>query len=520
MTTSDAAATSPATDGTSTALKEGVLGAPGIAFMVIAAAAPLMVMAGVAPLALSIAGAGAPAAYLGAGIAFAIFAVAFMAMTRRTGGSGAFYSYVTLGLGKHLGLGAGFVALLSYNALQIGVFGLMAVQEQDALARLFHIHISWPWLALISIVLVWAIGRRGIEVGAKLLGVLLVLESGILAVLAVSILFHVGISGIGFDSFHPSAMTTPGMAATLGTAFAAFMGFESTALYRREARDPERTIPRATYVAVGFMAIFYCFVVWAIVQGFGAANVQEAASKDIAGLFFSAMQTYVGTWASDLMSVLIVTSTLASQIAFYNAITRYTYSLANDGVLPKALGTTHPRFLSPSRAGDVQAIFAIVVVGAFALAGADPYYKLFILVNTPGIVGIIALQAITAVAVVSYLVRTRHQGLDLKGIVAGVVASIVLILSLWVLVANLDMFSMGSTALNAALSGSVLAVLIAGIIAAQLFRVRRPQVYEQIGRDHDAETAATTTTSETSLSPGRSRPGITDTETDELEATV
>lgn len=102
-------------------LKQDALGAPSIAFMVIAAAAPLTVMAGVAPLALAIGGVGAPVAYLAAGISFAVFAVAFMAMTRATGGKGAFYSYITLGLGRVTGLASGFLAVVSYNALQIGV---------------------------------------------------------------------------------------------------------------------------------------------------------------------------------------------------------------------------------------------------------------------------------------------------------------------------------------------------------------------------------------------------------------
>ncbi|WP_406419716.1 amidohydrolase family protein [Streptomyces sp. NBC_01614] len=33
-------------------------------------------------------------------------------------------------------------------------------------------------------------------------------------------------------------------------------------MYRREARDPARTVPRATYIAVGFLGLFYAFIVW------------------------------------------------------------------------------------------------------------------------------------------------------------------------------------------------------------------------------------------------------------------
>ncbi|GAB26488.1 putative amino acid transporter [Gordonia polyisoprenivorans NBRC 16320 = JCM 10675] len=466
-------------------LKQNALGAPAIAFMVIAAAAPLTVMAGVAPLALSIGGAGAPVAYLVAGAAFAIFAVAFMAMTRATGGKGAFYSYITLGLGRSVGLGCGLLAVVAYNALQIGVYGLMAIQTQDAITRLFGITIEWPYLALAAIAIVWYVGRRGIDVGAKFLGVLLSLETGILLILAFAVLAQGGAHGIGFDSFHPSAVFAPGMGGILAFAFAAFMGFESTALYRSEARNPDRTIPRATYWAVGFMAIAYCFIVWSMVQAFGAREVQAAATNDVAGLFFSAMTHYVGTWATDVMSILIVTSALASQIAFHNAITRYTYSLARDGVLPAYLDRTHPVFRSPARAGALQTVIAAVVVGAFAIAGADPYYRLLLLVNTPGVVGIIALQLITAIAVVAYFARKRLVRVERVAVIAGIVSIVVLGVALAVLISKINLLTNADSTTNTWLVGLVGAVLLAGIAVAQYFRLRRPRIFDRIGGLYD-----------------------------------
>ena len=145
------------------------------------------------------------------------------------------------------------------------------------------------------------------------------------------------------------------MFGVLAFAFAAFMGFESTALYRAEARQPERTIPRATYGAVIFMGLFYCLVVWAVIQAFGDQNVSRRAAADPASLFFVAIERYVGPWASDVMYILIMTSVFASQIAFHNAINRYTFTLARDGLLPHELAHTHPRFGSPSIAGASDA---------------------------------------------------------------------------------------------------------------------------------------------------------------------
>ncbi|NEE45955.1 APC family permease, partial [Streptomyces sp. SID8455] len=103
-----------------------------------------------------------------------------------------------------------------------------------------------------------------------------------------------GDGGISFASFSPGNVFVPGMAAVLACAFAAFTGFESTVIYRREARSPERTVPRATYIAVAFLGLFYAFVVWSVIQAFGDAKVVQAAADDPGGLFFSAITTYVG----------------------------------------------------------------------------------------------------------------------------------------------------------------------------------------------------------------------------------
>ena len=50
-----------------------------------------------------------------------------------------------------------------------------------------------------------------------------------------------------------------------------FIGFEATALYRDEVRDPDRTIPRATYIAVSFIGILYTVSVLVMVLALAPA---------------------------------------------------------------------------------------------------------------------------------------------------------------------------------------------------------------------------------------------------------
>ncbi len=468
-------------------LKRGVLGTGGLVFMVLAAAAPLTVIAGVAPLGLMIGGPGAPVAYLAAGAVLVIFAVAFTRMTKHISGGGAFYAYIAKGLGSGWGLAAALLALVAYNTLQIGVYGLFAAQTRTALADLFGVNVPWPVIALVALALVLVIAWVGIDVGAKVLGVLLVLESGILVLMAIGVFTQGGASGVDGASFTPSAMFNPGMGGVLAFAFAAFMGFESTALYRREARDPERTIPRATYFAVGFMALFYCGILWSVVVGFGSDQVQAAAAGNPAGLLFVATATYVGPWAATLMQVLVISSVYASQIAFHNAITRYTRALSEDGVLPAWIGRVHPRFGSPYRASVVQTILAIVVIGGFALAGADPVTGLLLWVNTPGVIGIVLLQVLTAVSCVVYFLRRNKAASTPAALTAAIASSVLLAVATYILISNVGILTNAPMGVNVVLVAIVPVTLLVGGVFAVLLRSRRPEIYARVGEGANAD---------------------------------
>ncbi|MET7658779.1 APC family permease [Streptomyces sp. NPDC055059] len=485
--------TSPQTQDSATAtaaeptLRAGTLGTADIAFFVVSAAAPLTVMAGVAPFAIALGGIGAPVGYLLAGLTLAVFAVGFTTMSRHVRSAGAFYAYITRGLGRSVGIGAALLAMVGYNGMEIGVYGLLGTATQDTLHALFGIDIPWLPVSLAGLVLIWYGGFRSIDFGAKLLGVLLCAETGILVLLAGGVLLKGGAHGLSAASFAPGNVLVPGTAAVLAFAFAAFTGFESTVIYRREARDPGRTVRRATYIAVAFLGLFYAFIVWTVIQAFGDAHVVQAAGSDPAGLFFSAITTFVGGWAADLMHILIVTSVLASLLAFHNAINRYGLALAEEGVLPKMFGTVHAKHRSPYLAGVAQTVLGAAVVLAFWAAGADPYAQLLLWVNTPGMIGLMALQLLAAIAVPFYFRRITHEEGVLRTVVAPIAATVLLSIAIVLVCTHLDLFTGASSLVNMILMAVAPAVFVLGIALARRLRRTRPDVYERFAAEPSAD---------------------------------
>jgi amino acid transporter len=469
-------------------LQRASLRAPDIVFFVVAAAAPLTVMAAVAPIAILIGGIGAPAGYLAAGVISAVFAAGFMRMAKFIHNNGAFYSYIQRGLGRVAGLASALVAVVSYNALQFSVYGLFGAVTTATAADVLGVVLPWWCWALIGVVVVGALGYRSVHVGARVLGVLLVLEVLVLAVLAVAVLAQGGAQGLTLEPFAASNIFTGSMGAVLAVAFAAFVGFEATALYRNEAHDPDRTVPRATYIAVGFLSIFYCFIVWVVIMAFGTANIVEVAGANPAEVFFTAMDTYVGGWATTVMRLLIVTSGLAALLAIHNAVTRYGYALGRESVIPARLAAVHPRHRSPHVASIVQSVLAAVVIAAFALANTDPVLQMAAWSASAGTIGIIALQSLTSFSVASFFGRgdgPRSGSAVAIGLLGGVLLAGAVVL----IIRYIDLATLTADfTTNAVIVAIPLVLFAAGTGYGVWLRRSRPSVYAGLGStDVDAE---------------------------------
>ena len=67
-------------------------------------------------------------------------------------------------------------------------------------------------------------------------------------------------------------------------------------MYSEEAQDAERSVPRATYVAVAFLAIFYALSFAVIIYGFGIEGSLAIASDPESAPYLTAISatTYLG----------------------------------------------------------------------------------------------------------------------------------------------------------------------------------------------------------------------------------
>lgn len=450
----------------STALRANAMGVLPIAFLVVAAAAPLAAMTANVPLAIGLGnGAGVPGSFVIAGVTLALFSVGYSTMSRHVTNAGAFYAYVSAGLGRRLGTGAGAVALLGYNLLVVYLVGLLAYYFTATAKSDLGIDLPWPVVGLVLLAAAGVIARFGISLGARLLAVLLLLEMALLVVMDVAIVVQRSPAAFTPQSFTPTTVFSGSPGLSLLFAFLCFIGFEATAIFSEEAKDSVRTVPRATYLAVGVLAVLYTLTAWAGVASVGADHVQSfALSTRGPELFPLAASAALGPWAGHLMSWLVLSSLFATLIALHGMASRYIYSFARDGLLPRRLGSTHRVHQTPTAAGAVQVVFTAIVVLVYAALGADPYASMAATLGGLATLGIVGLQALTAVAIVAFLVRRR--GLARRWVVVATALGALSLIGVTALVtANFGLVSGTSGGIASALPWVVVVVFVGGVAA-------------------------------------------------------
>jgi amino acid transporter len=313
-----------------------------------------------------------------------------------------------------------------------------------------------------------------------------------------------GLTAVGFD---PGVAFGSAVGATLTFCVASFVGFESAAIYSEEVRDPKRTVARATFIAVGLIAVFYALSGWLVGVAAGPSTItngkalldagftSDGANPDPTAVLFVTGADRLGAFWGDTATLLFATSLFAALLSFHNAVSRYAFALGREGVISRAFGRVSDRTGAPFVASLTQTVLALSVVVVFALAGADPVLKLFTWLTNLGALGVLALMAMTSFAVVAYFRRESHPDVSAwSSRIAPTLAGIALVVVLVLGVLNFNVLITGATDAPTDTMTVILPVLlfgfgIVGLLVGVMLKARKPAVYDRIGEGPAAEAA-------------------------------
>ncbi|HAU5563514.1 TPA: APC family permease [Serratia fonticola] len=394
---------------TDSGLRKNTLGLFSLVFFVVAAASPLTGVVGGLPVAIiSGNGGGIPVFYILSCIILMLFAVGFIAMSRHVNNAGAFYTYISKGMGENTGASASVLALMAYISIQIAIVAMLGFFTQLFIEEHFSAHIPWWALSMLFVLVCWVLSIKRVEVGGKLLGLLMLAEVAIVLLTDVMLLIK-KVGPYNFQSFEPSVFMQGNQGIAFIFTIAAFIGFESTAIYAEECRDPHKTVPRATVCALLLITAFFCFTSWSLVQAYGFDQIVAIASKDPGNFVFNITRQYVGEWAVETMSVLLITSLFAAALAFHNNISRYLFSISRDGLIWKELCKTHPTNGTPHNASHVHSVIMLMLLAGMGSAGLDPMVHIFAIGSAVATLCILILQLGVSAAVVLFFRRIDHD---------------------------------------------------------------------------------------------------------------
>lgn len=450
--------------------------------LIVAAAAPLGVAIGNLPVGLLLGnGVGLPSAFLLAALVIACMATGFMRLARDVRADGGFADLARAGLGRGAGLGLAYVTCIAYwtgslsLAAAFGYFG-------NIVGSAHGVDLPWWAYSFAGFVFVLLLGRRAADLSARLLLVLMVAEVAVVLVLDASIVVNHGLDAFPLEVFSIGNAFSGNLGPALLVGFTSFIGVESAVLYTREARDPARSIPRATYAAVAAIGTLYLLTAWLVIGALGTATAVAAAGEAQGELVFGLAFGEVGDTFLTITQVFFVTSLLACFVALHNATARYTQTLASRSALPRQLGRVHPRHLAPATASTVLAVLGALLFLGFVVVDANPYIGLATTLTGLFTLGIVAAQATVSIAVVVYY-RRRGDAVSWATTVAPALGALGAVLASAAIVDNYAILT-GSESLGGRLLPLVLLVaFVAGFV------VHRMRGSEQAATDAPMSTA-------------------------------
>ncbi len=215
-------------------------------------------------------------------------------------------------------------------------------------------------MAIGAVLVLSAVNYRGVREGSAV-------QAAFTSIKVLAIVLIIAIA-FTFASHADGALGAPAAAvATLpsGRAFAlaliaglfAFGGWHMVSYAAEETVDPARTIPRALVAGTLTVTALYVALNAAYLRVLPLATV--AQSSRVAAEFADAA---VGGHGAQIMSALVILSTLGAINGVILAGPRVYLAMAHDGLLFKWAGAVHPTYRTPHRAIALQAVWSCVLV--------------------------------------------------------------------------------------------------------------------------------------------------------------
>jgi amino acid transporter len=317
---------------------------------------------------------------------------------KRIHAAGSLYDYVSAGLGRTVGAGAGWLYYGGTIILTTGLGLLIGGYVHDNLWPVLFDAESpldiWVWDVIFALGL-FVVLFLGVQISTRVQLTLALISIAVLLIFFVTVIADLGADndfGIVFDPTPEGGFSGILFGVLYGVL--AFVGFETAANLAEETAEPKRSIPRAVLGAVLIVAVFYLIAAYVEVAGFGfdlSVILDPAvASAPLFALADPSSQFGSEFWLNILV-VVVFLDMLAVYIGAAVASTHGVFALARDRRLPAMAAGVSRRYGTPVGAIAllmvVQAVLIVVSEAndtLLALPDFPHYYSVFVWCATFG----------------------------------------------------------------------------------------------------------------------------------------
>jgi APA family basic amino acid/polyamine antiporter len=304
-----------------------------------------------------------PVAMILAGLIFVSTALNYAEGSAALPHAGGSSSFARRAFNGPIGFLVGWVQLLNYTATvsisayfaisYLGVFNIFRELKEN---ELWHVGAT-----VVLIVFLMVVNVIGIQESSALNLVLAMADlvtQFALVILGIFLLLRIDVV---IKNVHLGLAPTWGnFLASISIAMVTYTGIETISNMSEEARDPGRTVPRATFwviAAVLFVSLFLPTIGMSVFPVYQDSATQQwttdLATKwkndPVAGIVtgFAQVSTTLAFWSGIWVGILAFTILVIATNAGLIGISRLSYSLGGADLLPRTFARLHPRYKTP-----------------------------------------------------------------------------------------------------------------------------------------------------------------------------
>jgi len=428
-----------------------------------------------------------PVAILVIGLPMLGIAVAFKLLNRWHVNCGATYQWGARAISPYYGFMVGWLIFLAYF---VGVISI-CLPIGPYLISLFGNAESRLGEAIIgsaAVIAVTAVAYIGIRVAAWVTWILIAIEYTGITILAVYCLIAVFGRHPGSVPFSVSWFSWGSLGGVSGFIAASliavymFSGWDTGIMVNEETENARETPGNAVMLSVVVLALLYAFFTFAF-QGAVGNKALQANGADILSYI---AQRVSGSVLAKYMILAVGLSAVGSTLATLVSGVREAFAMGADGVLPRALARTHPRFRTPSLATVIIGVLAVIGTWIYILGSSSVQNSFDTIVSVDGLLFAL-FYAFTGITMVVYFRRMVTAGPRnaLTAVLIPLVSAAFLLYIVWRSVAGLGGWASGSLiSLYVMLGAGAAIMLYARVTKSSAYFSTPREVFQPTRRSH------------------------------------